>query len=182
MHDVSPHLHQQTAPERPAAQSARDGQRLTVLLAAGMLLGAAWPVSGMAAGSRAAVEATPGEIVVMRAVPARHAARSMPPGRALLIDPSPNPQLDSGLSQLEITSDSYGQIAAGGQGARGGVVAGSMSSFMSPLVGNQSSGNRTPAPKAATGGAMSAATKSIGSQVAGALAGAGLLGQGGAGK
>jgi len=182
MNDVSPNLLQATAPERATAPSARDGQRLTLLFAAGVLLGSAWPISGMAAGSRAAVEAQPGEIVVMRAVPARHAARSMPPGRALLIDPSPNPQLESGLSQLEITSDSYGQVAAGNQGARGGVVGGAMSSFMSPLVGAKSSGERTPAPKAATGGAMSAATKSIGAQVAGALAGAGLLGQGGAGK
>ena len=50
---------------------------------------------------------------------------------------------------------------------------------MSPL-GARSGGERSPAPRAAAGGAMGAATGSIGAQVKGALAGAGLLGQGGA--
>lgn len=103
----------------------------------------------------------------------------MPPGRALLVDPSPESEIEAGLSHLEISSDSYGQVAAGSQGGGSSGVAGSMSQFMAPL-GARSGGGNTPAPKAATGGAMGAATGSIGAHVAGALAGAGLLGQGGA--
>ena len=149
------------------------------LLTAGVLLGSSWSSAGMAAGSRAAVEAKPGEIVVMRTVPARPAARSAPPGQALLITPNPESELDSGLSHLEIASDSYGRVSAGGQGTpRGGITGRSVSSLMMPL-GAQSGGERSPAPKAAIGSAMGAATGSIGSQVSGALAGAGLLGQGG---
>lgn len=159
----------------------RCGGGSAILLGSCLLLGLglAVPTVGSAAGSRAAVEAAPGEMVLLRAVPARPAARPMPPGRALLVNPSPESELESGLSHLEIASDRYGRVAAGSHGAHPGGVAGSMSSFMAPL-GVQSGGGRTPAPKAATGGAMGAATGSIGSQVAGALAGAGLLGQGGA--
>ncbi|MCL7743871.1 hypothetical protein LV476_02740 [Guyparkeria hydrothermalis] len=175
MNDVTANLHPTGLDERRAS----DARRFAVMLAAGLLLGTAWPVAGHAAGSRAAVEAQPGEMVLLRAVPARHATRTMPPGRALMVNPSPESELESGLSHLEIANDSYGQVAAGGQGAPGGVVAGSMSSFMSPLGVGARGGDRTPAPRAATGGAMGAATGSIASQVTGALAGAGLMGQGG---
>lgn len=158
----------------------RFGRGAISALCAAALLAGSWSAPALAAGSRAAVEAKPGEITVMRAVPARHAARSEPPGRALLIDPSPESQLETGLSHLEIASESYGRVSAGGMGvvSRGG-IGGSMSQFMAPLS-TGSTGNNTPAPKAATGGAMGSATGSIGSQVAGALAGAGLLGNGGA--
>lgn len=175
MNDGMANLH----PTGPSGRRANDARRAAVMLAAGLLLGAAWPTAGHAAGSRAAVEAQPGEIVLLRAVPARHAARTMPPGRALMVNPSPEPELDSGLSQLEIANESYGRVAAGGQGSPGGVVGGSMSSFMAPLGVGTRGGDRTPAPSAAAGGAMGAATGSIASQVTGALAGAGLMGQGG---
>jgi len=163
-----------------ASSVGRDIPRLAALFAAGVLLGSAWPAIGQAAGSRAAVEARPGEITVLRAVPARPAARSAPPGRALLIDPSPEAELESGLSHMEIASESYGRVSAGGTGtASPAGISGSMSRFMSPL-GARSGRGDTPASKAATGGAMGAATGSIGSRVSGALAGAGLLGNGGA--
>lgn len=179
MNDVSTHQHWTRPGEHRTASSGWYAKRAAVALAGAAMLTLAWPGAGEAAGSRAAVEAKPGEIVLMRAVPSRPAARSMPPGQALLVDPSPESEIESGLSHLEIASDSYGRVSAGGQGAhRGGIAGNSMSSFMAPL-GARSGGDRSPAPKAATGGAMGAATGSIGSHVSGALAGAGLLGQGG---
>ena len=183
-------MHAQQSKERAAmyddhakcqwARGKRDMVRFSVLLAACALLGLIGPTTATAAGSRAAVEAAPGEIAVLRAVPARHAARATPPGRALLVDPSPKSEVDSGLSHLEIASDSYGRVAAGGHGASPGGVAGHMSSFMTPL-GAQPTSGQVSAPKAA-GGAMGAATGSIGAHVTGALTGAGLMGQGGANK
>ena len=180
MNDVLGQLHRTQSDERPMGRTECAALRAVGACAGAVLLIAAWPAGSQAAGSRAAVEAQPGEIVVMRAVPARPAARSMPPGQALLVTPGPESELESGLSHLEITSDSYGRVSAGGQGAiRGGVVGHAMSSLMSPL-GARSAGERSSAPKAAIGGAVGAATGSISGQVKGALAGAGLLGQGGA--
>lgn len=152
---------------------------LTLSLASAALAASLLPGSASAAGSRAAVEAKPGEIVLLRSVPARPAARSMPPGRALLVDPSPKSEMEQGLSHLEISPGSYGQVAAGGGNgpvASGG-LGGSINSLTQPLVGG--SAPRGESAPSAAGGAMGAVTGSIGSTVTGALSGAGLLGQGG---
>lgn len=152
---------------------------LILSLASVALAATFWPGAASAAGSRAAVDAKPGEIVLLRSVPSRHAARSMPPGRALLIDPSPKSEMEQGLSHLEISPASYGQVAAGagnGPVAPGG-MSGSINSITQQLVGG--SAHRGDSAPSAAGGAMGAVTGSIGSTVTGALSGAGLLGQGG---
>ncbi|MFP4217070.1 MAG: hypothetical protein ACLFVH_14200 [Phycisphaerae bacterium] len=155
------------------------GSRLAAsfLLLGGALVALAGPSSLSAAGSRAAVEAKPGEIVVLRAVPARHAARPMPPGRALLVDASPKSELEQGLSHLEISSAGYGQVAAGGAGpvATSGLGA-TVGSITQQLGGVGHARHSAPS---MAGGAMGAATGSIGSTVTGALSSAGLMGQGG---
>ncbi|TKA91177.1 hypothetical protein FAZ79_01115 [Guyparkeria sp. SB14A] len=146
---------------------------ITATLAASL-----WSIDAFAAGSRAAVEARPGEIVLQRAVPTRHAARAQPPGRALLIDPSPRSEMEQGLSHLEISPGGYGQVAAGaGNGpSHAGGMGGSITTITQQLGG--STHGRHSAPSVA-GGAIGSATGSIGSTVTGALSGAGLLGQGG---
>ena len=151
----------------------------TLTFACVALAASLWTGSASAAGSRAAVDAKPGEIVLLRSVPARPAARSMPPGRALLVDPSPKSEMEQGLSHLEISPGSYGQVAAGGGNgpvASGG-MGGSINSITQQLVGG--SAQRGDSAPSAAGGAIGSATGSIGSTVTGALSGAGLLGQGG---
>ncbi len=148
-------------------------------LAIGALAALTWSGQVTAAGSRAAVEAKPGEIVVLRAVPTRPAAREMPPGRALLVDASPKSELEQGLSHLEISSSGYGQVAAGtgGSGLSLGGSGGSIAAITHQLSGSGAArGDGAPS---AAGGAIGAATGSIGSTVTGALSGAGLIGKGG---
>ncbi len=151
-----------------------------VILLSGLLVGGIWPTSSHAAGSRNAVEAQPGEIVLMRAVPARPAARSAPPGKALLIDPSPRSKIEQGLSSLEITDGGYGQIAAGaasGGPAPSSAISQSMTQSLQSVSGQASP--RGGSPTMSFGGTVGAATGNIGSQVTGALSGAGLFSQGG---
>ncbi len=150
----------------------------TLLVATGALVALLGAGSALAAGSRSAVEAKPGEIVVLRAVPARPAVRSMPPSRALLIDASPKSELEQGLSQLEISPNGYGQVAAGTNSsavAPSGLGA-TITSITQQVGGSAQRGESAPS---AAGGSMGSVTGSIGSTVTGALSGAGLMGQGG---
>ncbi|HER33856.1 MAG: hypothetical protein JXJ30_07530 [Halothiobacillaceae bacterium] len=155
-----------------------DARRWMFPLAVTALVVSLYPTQSVAAGSRAGVEARPGEIVLLRAVPARPAVRDVPPGRALLVDPSPKSELEQGLSQREISPAGYGQVAAGTGNApsMGAGMSGSITSITQHLGGSTQTRNGAPS---AAGGAMGAATGSIGSTVTGALSGAGLLGAGG---
>lgn len=165
-------------PQRQAHAAQRHS--FAVILLTGLLVGGVWPNSSDAAGSRSAVEAQPGELVLMRAVPARPAARSAPPGRALLVDPSPRSEIEQGLSSLEITDGGYGQIAAGassGGATPSSAISQSVTQSLQSVSGQ--AGQRGGSPTMSFGGSVSAATGSIGSQVTGALSGAGLFSQGG---
>ncbi|WP_410473693.1 hypothetical protein [Guyparkeria sp. TX1] len=151
----------------------------TLLLATGALVALMGSGSALAAGSRSAVEAKPGEIVVLRAVPARPAVRSMPPSRALLIDASPKSELEQGLSHLEISPNGYGQVAAGTNSSSAVAPSGlgaTITSITHQVGGSAHRGDSAPS---AAGGSMGSVTGSIGSTVTGALSGAGLMGQGG---
>ncbi|MDG4868139.1 hypothetical protein P8631_09020 [Guyparkeria sp. 1SP6A2] len=150
------------------------------ILLSGLLVTGIWPIAGDAAGSRSAVEARPGELVLMRAVPARPAARSAPPGNALLVDPSPRSEIEQGLSSLEITDGGYGQVAAGtssGGASPSSAISQSMNHSLQSVSGQ--AGQRGGSPTMSFGGTVGAATGSIGSQVTGALSGAGLFSQAG---
>ncbi len=149
----------------------------TLVLATGALVALIVSSNALAAGSRSAVEAKPGEIVMLRAVPARPAVRSAPPAKALLIDASPKKELDQGL--LEISPSGYGQVAAGTNSSGGVAPSGlgaTITSITQQVGGSANSGNSAPS---AAGGSMGSVTGSIGSTVTGALSGAGLMGQGG---
>ncbi|MFO7807835.1 hypothetical protein [Guyparkeria sp.] len=169
-----------TAGQRIGVQRFSRGLKISFLLAlsSSALVALTYSSSTLAAGSRAAVEAKPGEIVLLRAVPARPAARPMPPGRALLVDASPKSDLEQGLSHLEISPNGYGQVAAG---TNSGVAAPSglgstITSFTQQVGGSAHRGDSAPS---VAGGAIGSVTGSIGSTVTGALSGAGLMGQGG---
>lgn len=167
------------ASERRASPARRHS--FAVILLSGVLVGGIWPTSSEAAGSRSAVEARPGELVLLRAVPARPAARSAPPGNALLVDPSPRSEIDQGLSSLEITDNGYGQIAAGassGGPKPSSAISQSMTQSLQSVSG-QAGQRGGSSPTMSFGGSVGAATGSIGSQVTGALSGAGLFSQGG---
>lgn len=171
-----------TSPHSPGSESRRlptltASLTLTLTITAA-LAASMWSFDAFAAGSRAAVEAKPGEIVLLRAVPARHAARAQPPGRALLVDPSPKSEMEQGLSHLEISPGGYGQVAAGAGNApaHAGGMGGSITAITQQLGGSTHGRNSAPS---VAGGAIGSATGSIGSTVTSALSGAGLLGQGG---
>jgi hypothetical protein len=150
---------------------------LTLVLATtGALLALMISGNAFAAGSRSAVEAKPGEIVMLRAVPARPAVRSKQPGKALLIDASPKSELDQGFSNLEISSNGYGQVAAGANSSP--VVPTGLGATISSITQQQMGGStpRSDSAPSAAGGAIGSATGSIGSTVTGALSSSGLMG------
>ncbi|RRQ20245.1 hypothetical protein D5687_10230 [Guyparkeria sp. SCN-R1] len=169
-----------TGGQRVRVQRLSHDLKISFLLALSSVALVALTYSGstLAAGSRAAVEAKPGEIVLLRAVPARPAARSMPPGRALLVDASPKSELEQGLSHLEISPNGYGQVAAGTNtsvAAPSGLGA-TITSVTQQVGGSAHRGDSAPS---VAGGAIGSVTGSIGSTITGALSGAGLMGQGG---
>lgn len=133
-----------------------------------------------AAGVSYQVHAEPGDIVVFRTVPARPGARSMPPGKALMINPKPNGEITQGLGAVELSNAGYAGIVAGqGQGGGhgvGGLSERVVSDGLSSLSGGTSAVGGVPA--GSLGGAVGAATGGIGKSVTGALAGSGLFGAG----
>lgn len=72
----------------------------------------AFPATAEAAGARKDVPARPGEIVLLRAVPTRPAVRQAPPGLALLVDTTPNSQLDAALASMELSDGEAGSLSA----------------------------------------------------------------------
>lgn len=140
---------------------------LAVLLATSLEIS-----NGNAAGARQAVDAAPGEIVVTRDVPARHAIRQAPEGNALLMDVGPEEQVQ------ELTDGDYMSISSHR-------TADTVKHFTSNLTGAPQSGNKSTSGLADPGravmnvpaSAVSGATRAAGAQVMGALQGAGLLGK-----
>lgn len=133
-----------------------------------------------AAGVSYQVHAEPGDIVVFRTVPARPGARSMPPGKALMINPKPNGEIMQGLGAVELSDAGYAGIVAGqGQGAHqgiGGLSERVVSEGLGSLSGGASSVGGVPA--GALSGTVGAATSGIGKSVTGALVGSGVFGAG----
>jgi len=161
---------------RPVSRKA-----LLVIFLGGSVVASAWSTQTLAAGSRHAVEAEPGEIVVLRTVPTRSATRQAPPARAVLVDPKLNGELLQGLSPL--TDEDYGLIASGNGSAgtgmlgTGGVVSDGIRQVLGGSTGSQRGGK--PAPASSVGGAVTSVTGGIAGQVNGALSATGLMGQGG---
>lgn len=138
----------------------------------------------VAAGVVYQVHAEPGNIVVLRNMPARPAVRQMPPSRALMINPSPDPEIVQGLGAAELSNADYAALSAhaprGDLGSHSGPltaqivrdnVQAATSDLLTPTQGGASLGVAGSAIRATTGG--------IAPTVSDALVGGGLLSAGG---
>ncbi|MCW8808759.1 MAG: hypothetical protein OQK79_11710 [Rhodanobacter sp.] len=88
---------------------------LPVLAVLGLLL----PLTSVAADAHNAVIAKPGEIVLLRNVATRPAARPAPPGMALIGNPSPRTELDQALGVNELSDAEYASLGGSPSGVRG---------------------------------------------------------------
>ena len=158
---------------------------MAVLLAAGCALA---PEAG-ASGARQGVKPAPGEMVLMRAVPARAADRMAPPGQALIVDPSPKNELAKALGTGELSDDEYASLGAGlagGSAQSGGgrttverVTGAAVSGNLRRLSGDDGVLGSTSGLARTIGGPMGTVgnvTRGIGDQVRGALAQMPLVG------
>ena len=151
---------------------------MAVLLAAGCALA---PEAG-ASGARQGVKPAPGEMVLLRAVPARAADRMAPPGQALIVDPSPKNELAKALG----TGELLGAGLAGGSAQSGGgrttverVTGAAVSGNLRRLSGDDGALGSTSGLARTIGGPMGTVgnvTRGIGDQVRGALAQMPLVG------
>ena len=134
-----------------------------------------------AAGTKYQVKAGPGDIVLLRNVPARPAARSMPPSKALMINASPGQELTQGLGAVELSDAQYAHLSANRAnsilGTGGPLTPGLIRDSVSSTTGFMQS-SRGPSPAGSIGGAVGAATGGIRDTVSGALAGSSLLNTG----
>lgn len=86
----------------------------------GLFLALLIPLSGaMAADAHVAVQAKPGEMVLLRNVSARSAIRQAPPGVALIANPSPRDNLSAALGANELSDSDYANLDASASGPRG---------------------------------------------------------------
>lgn len=70
------------------------------------------PLAGRAADAHRAVAAKPGDIVLLRTVSTRPAARPAPPGMALMVSPSPQPEILASLGSGELSDQDIAQMGA----------------------------------------------------------------------
>lgn len=125
---------------------------------------------------RQAVKARPGELVLVRSVPTRIADRPAPPGRALLIDPTPRREvaaaLGSGQRGGELTDAEYAALDSG-PAPRGLSTLQTQTAALSRNLGNGDGATRTRA--GSVGGTLSplgavgASARGAGEQVRQAL-------------
>jgi len=147
-------------------------------IAAGLLLSLPGVVS--AAGARRAVDARPGEMTLLRDVHARPAYRPMPPGMAIIADPTPNRELDAALGTGELSDADFAGLAADppSGAARGAIPLGQrIEDPLQAALGGSSSNRGPNGTGNALGGALGVpmnavgnTTRGIGDQVQGALA------------
>jgi hypothetical protein len=144
-----------------------------------------------AADAHMAVHPEKGEMVLLRDVNARPAYRPAPPGLALIVDPTPNRELDATLGTGELSDADFAQLSAGHQSeAPGGHGALPAQVTGRALQGSLGRATRPDGMLSGTGivrsvggatGAVTGATRGIGSTVTGALSHLPLP-AGGAGK
>lgn len=133
-----------------------------------------------AAGVKNQVKADPGDIVILRNVPARPAARAMPPSKAVMLNPSPQPEIAQGLGSAELSNADYAALSANAPGVvtspRQGPLTAQLvrenvqattTGLLTPTQGGASAGVAGSAIRSATGG--------IAPTVSGALGASGLL-------
>ncbi len=145
--------------------------------------------SAAASGARQGVKPAGGEMVLLRAVPARPAYRMAPPGMALIVDPSPKNELARALgtgaaaAPGELSDDEYASLGAGMAGGTGHaghgqttverVTGAAVNGNLRSLGGDEGVLGGTGGLARTIGGPLGTvgnATRGIGDQVRGALA------------
>jgi hypothetical protein len=132
--------------------------------------------SALAADAHQAVNAKPGDIVLLRNVSMRPAYRPAPPGMALMVDPSPQHELRRALGTEELSDADYANLeATPAQRMHGGtVVERVIGSALGNSLGNSGgranvAGNGVSNVVSGPLGAVGNTTRGIGDQVRGAL-------------
>lgn len=130
--------------------------------------------SGYAADAHRAVQAQPGDIVVLRNVSTRTAYRPAPPGMALMVSPSPRSEITASLGTRELSDEDFAQLdAAPSHAAQLPSIAVGRTLDTMLVRGSGSgttvAGNGVSNTIAAPVGAVGDATRGIGNQVQGAL-------------
>ena len=148
------------------------------------------PAMAFADGAHVAQKAGPGDIVLIRNVAARPADRNpTAPGLALMVNPSPNPQLSNSLSgggnTGEMTDTEIADLTAGissGNGSNGQSMQRSLNAALGVNNGGNSAGAASNGVSNLVGGPAGAAgsvtdsTRSIGDQVTNAVSQIPMLG------
>ena len=136
------------------------------------------PGAGRAADAHVGVHPQRGEMVLLRDVSARSAYRQAPPGIALIVDPTPNREINHSLGTGEMSDDEFaamssGQVNAGQAGATmpQHMVGNAMQGSLGRLTGENGtlSGNSFGRSIGGATGAITGATRSIGPTITGAL-------------
>lgn len=144
---------------------------------AAVCLALAVPARSIAADAHRAVQAKPGEIVMLRNVATRPAYRQAPPGMALIVNPSPKHEIDGALGTGELSDADYASLdASSGAGQpHGTTVERMVGNALGGTLGNGTSGRNDVASNgmsqamAGPMGAVGGTTRGIGNQVQGAL-------------
>jgi hypothetical protein len=148
------------------------------------------PAVSFADGAHVGQKAQPGDIVLLRNVATRPADRNpTAPGMALMVNPSPNPQLSNSLSGNgntgEMTDTEIGDLTAGissGNGSSGQNMQRSLNNALGINSGGNSAGAASNGVSNLVGGPAGAAgsvtdsTRSIGDQVTNAVSQIPMLG------
>ncbi len=134
------------------------------------------PALTIAADAHRAVQAGPGEIVMLRNVATRPAYRQAPPGMALIVNPSPKHEIDSALGSGELSEADYASLdASPAAGQAHTTVERMVGTALGGALGNGTGGRGEVASNGVsqlmTGpmGAVGGTTRGIGNQVQGAL-------------
>ncbi|AKC86704.1 hypothetical protein [Pseudoxanthomonas suwonensis] len=134
------------------------------------------PADARAADAHVGVHPERGEIVLLRDVNARHAYRKAPPSIALIVDPTPNREIDHSLGTGEMSDDEIAGMSSGRVDARGGTLPQQMTDralqgSTGRLVGEGSvlSGSGFGRSVGGATGAITGATRGIAPTVTGAL-------------
>jgi hypothetical protein len=134
----------------------------------------AFALPGHAADAHRAVQAQPGDIVVLRNVSTRPADRLAPPGMALMVSPSPRPEITASLGAHELSDEDFARLDAAPSHAAQLPSAAVGRTLDTMLVRSSGSGitvagNGVSNTMAAPVGAVGDAARGMGHQVQGAL-------------
>lgn len=136
----------------------------------------ALPALAVAADAHRAVQAGPGEIVMLRNVATRPAYRPGPPGMALIVNPSPRREIDSALGTGELSDADYASLDASPAGGHGHTTVERMvGDALGGALGSGAAGRGEVASNglsqvmAGPMGTVGDTTRGIGNQVQGAL-------------